>query len=198
MICPNCGAEMEQHAFAHVCSYCGYMLLTERGVNVSLYERDTADSYNYITRNDSYLLAHPEFVSIKQDKTSYTIKCTKEFHPLNNEYRLYRGIGMYWKATISRDTIQLTLIVRGHKSLNCSLAFALDNSTYILLHGNPQDEYAVSYTDFEAICNSERIVLALNEICKYDEFRTYSHRFYNFVFDRTKYLYSINQKLLTD
>lgn len=198
MTCPNCGAEMEKHAFAHVCSYCGSMLQTEGCYDVSSYERDTADSYDYITRNISYLSAHPEFISIKKDRSSYSIKCTKEFHPLNNEYRLYCGIGMYWKAIISREDIQLTLVIKGHKSLNHSLAFEIDDSTFILLHGNLQDEYAISYSDFEAICNSEHIVLALNEIYKYDEFRTYSHRFYNFVFDRTKYLYSINQKLLTD
>ncbi len=198
MICPNCGAEMEQHTITYVCSYCGHISQKEGCGGMYLQKIDRADLYEYIRNNISYIQSYPSLVTIKQDRTSYVIKCSKAFHPLDNEYRIYPKIELKWKALVAKDTFKLVLVVKGIQSTQNHIVITLDNDSTIILRRNLYDEYAVSLNDFIFICNSEEFIFEPNEMFKYFEFRTYSHRFFNFIFDRTKYVYSVNQKLLTD
>ncbi|MDD7528779.1 MAG: hypothetical protein PUK04_04865 [Bacteroidales bacterium] len=203
MTCPNCGAELEQHAFAHVCAFCGYISaknMPNTSDSAQVYE--TLKYYEYIKKNIQYLKSHSEFVSIKEDGTSYEIQCSKAFHPLDGQYQLYRDLEFRWKAIVNKEVIRLILLSKGIKSCNGRIIATLDGEINIMLQETSGtmdfDEYIVPYNDFEAICNSPTVTFAFNEQLKYDEFRIYTHRFYNFVFDRTKYFYAINQHLLTD
>lgn len=204
MTCPNCGATLERHTFGDVCQYCGYISANDMVDKLSdegKLEKDARECYEYIKRNISYITSHPEFVSIKQNEASFEIQCTKAFHPLDAHYQIIQGTEFVWKAIIDKESIRLFLLAKGMKSINSSIIISLDGMLNLVLSeihsNNMYDEYIVSYNDFEAICNSTDISFALHEN-KYDEFRIYSHRFFNIVFNRTKYVYAINQHLLTD
>ena len=203
MTCPNCGAELELHTFGHVCQYCGYISsnITEEYSNENEQKRFAHECYKYITRNISYITSHSEFVSAKQNASSYEIQCAKAFHPLDKQYQIIHGVELFWKAIIDRKSIRLFLLAKGNKSINGSIVISLDEMINLIFYetglNTSLDEYIVPYKDFEAICNSSAISFAIDEN-KYDEFRIYSHRFYNLVFNRAKYVYAINQHLLTD
>ena len=204
MTCPNCGAELDRHTFGYVCQYCGFIsahnAINELSTNSKL-EKAAKECYEYIERNTSYICSHREFVSIKQNEASYVIQCAKSFHPLDKQYQIIQEVELLWKAIVNKEFIRLFLLAKGKNSINGNIIMSLDGILNIILHetkANPfYDEYIVPYTDFESICNSTVMTFALDEN-RYDEFRIYSHRFYNFVFDRAKYVYAINQRLLTD
>lgn len=203
MTCPNCGAELLQHTFADVCHYCGYMSVKNTfDSSNSKQACEALKYYEYIKENIQYLKFHPEFVSAKQFGTSYEIQCSKAFHPLDKQYQLCYDIDCKWKVIIDKDNFQLSLLSKGMKSVTGRVIVTLDKILHLTLQELQEnvdfDEYLVPYMDFEAICNSSTITFALNENYRYDEFRAYSHRFYNLVFNRTKYVYAINQHLLTD
>ena len=118
MTCPNCGAELEQHAFVHVCPYCG--TITQQNdsdadsvTKVIHNDINNPEYYNYIKENISYIKSQSNFVSVTQDDDSYRIQTIKDFHPLERNYRLCNGIGVKWRALIDKSGIQLYLIVSG-------------------------------------------------------------------------------------
>ncbi len=204
MTCPNCGAELEQHAFVHVCPYCGTITQVNDSdadpvTSVIHNANNNPEFYNYIKENISYIQSQSNFVSVTQDDNSYRIQTVKDFHPLERDYRLYDKIGLKWKALIDKSGIQLYLVVSGIDAKENKLGIILNDDIRLILSPSRPNEYLILYEDLITLCNSDKVELFANaDKLHFDELITYSHRFYNFVFDRTKYLYSINQKLLTD
>ena len=203
MTCHNCGAEMERHAFVFVCSYCKSIISINDGED-TLASNDIYTSvcdshfYTYIQKNITYLQSNSNSISITQDHDSYIIQTINEFHPLKNDYKLYSRIGLKWKAIIDRNGVKLSLVVTGIDETDNKLCIILDGDIHLILFPLNSNEYLILYEDFLMFCNSESVVFLLKNKLNFDEFITYSHRFYNLVFDRTRYKYSIYHKLLTD
>lgn len=204
MTCPNCGAELEQHAFVHVCPYCGTITQMNDSdadpvTNAIHNINNNPEYYNYIKENISYIQSQSYFVSVTQDDDSYRIQTVKDFHPLERDYRLCDRIRLKWRALIDKSGIQLYLIVSGIDAKENKLCIILNDDIQLILSPSRPNEYLILYEDLITLCNSDKVELFANaNKLHFDELITYSHRFYNLVFDRTKYKYAINQKLLTD
>ena len=203
MTCHNCGAEMERHAFVFVCSYCKSIISINDGEETfaSDYIHNSVDNshfYTYVQKNITYLQSNSNNISITRNNGSYIIQTIKEFHPLDKHYKLCNKFGLKWKAVIDKNGAKLSLIVTGTDKIDNSLCIILDEDIHLILRPLNSGEYMILYDDFLMVCHSECIVFLLKTALCFDEFITYSHRFYNLVFDRTRYKYSIYHKLLTD
>lgn len=203
MTCHNCGAEMERHAFVFVCPYCKSIISINDGEETfaSDYIHNSVDNshfYTYVQKNITYLQSNSNNISITRNNGSYIIQTIKEFHPLDKYYKLCNKFGLKWKAVIDKNGAKLSLIVTGTDKIDNNLCIILDEDIHLILCPSNSGEYMILYDDFLMVCHSECIVFLLKTALCFDEFITYSHRFYNLVFDRTRYKYSIYHKLLTD
>ena len=208
MICPNCGAEMERHAFTHVCSYCGYIHAgkeTKRNIPRGKTE-DSSRFYDYISKHLQYIQQSP-FVDIEPKHDCYVCISSKPFYANDGHYTLDKSLSFWWHAKVTKLGIAFNLLVKPkHTNSRNYLCIKEGRNVFSFKQkGEILDKliFPMTLEDFLFFCNLNNFELDTNlyDLAyqnNYQEFMTYTHRFYHIVIDVSKYRYSINIKLLTD
>ncbi len=207
MICPNCGAIMEQHVFSYICSYCGCISKArdaparkEKGKEENLH------FYEYIF-NNLPAIQRNLFVDIVQKQDYFECKSSKPFYPNDGHYTLDQTLAFWWYAKVTKQGINISLLVKtNHTDAQNHIYIKVGSNLFtfeqqgiymgMLVFPMLLDDFLLFTTtsDFEIDTNM------YDKAChnNYQEFVTYTRRFYNVVIDASKYRYSIDIKLLTD
>lgn len=214
MTCPNCGAELERHAFTHVCSYCGYVAAAKdapQAVKDAPQKELKGISekpcfYEYIAKNLRNIQQSP-FVDIVQKQDSFECVSSKSFYPKDGHYSLDKTLSFQWYAKITKLGIRFSLLVTSsHVDAQNHLCIKMGGKLYTFKQqGELFNKLAFPMTlvDFLLFCVHDDYEFDTNLYDKaylndYYEFVTYTHRFFHIVIDMSKYRYSLNEKLLTD
>lgn len=207
MTCPNCGAEMEHHAFTHVCSYCGTInAANETTRNRSNKTEDSTRFYDYIAKHMQYI-QQSSFVDIIQKQDCYECISSKPFFANDGHYTLDKSLSFWWHAKITKLGIAFSLLVQS-KQTNLQNYLCVKKGGNVFSFKQKGEisgklVFPMTLDDFQLFCNLRNLELDTNlyELAyqnDYQEFMNYTHRFYHTIIDVSKYRYSINIKLLTD
>lgn len=203
-ICPQCGAPLDQHLFVQTCSFCGYVSATakqpEKGL--VLVESSPQERYDYIIRHLTYIqTACP--VEVKQIDNAFQIMANHPFFP-NVGRNILRTLPFRYASVFTRDSFQLHLYLEAVVDTNPQLFFKTDADNIIVplsIQKQGNFSFQFSFCQYAALCEAEELVVDTN-LAKgeysWDEFKAYSRRFYHSVFDRTRFKYSLHQKLYID
>lgn len=114
MTCPNCGAEMERHAFTHVCSYCGNISAADETIrNRSKKNEDSFRFYDYISTHFQYIQQSP-FVNIEPKKDCYECMSSKPYYANDGHYTLDKLLSFWWHAKVTKFGIAFNLLLKPH------------------------------------------------------------------------------------
>lgn len=131
----------------------------------------------------------------------------KPFYPNDGHYNLDTSLAFWWYAKISKYSISVRLLVRPKRihSSNRICVKAKGDVFSIKQNGESSGKLAFPMTldDFLLICQEPACNFDTNmsdnaDQNNYQEFTTYTRRFYHLLIDRSKYRYSLSTKLLTD
>lgn len=207
--CINCGAPLRLNHFMQYCPFCGYVVPLDgvESIDPQL-ENDSASIYVYIEHNENYILSN-HIVKIDHSGKDITITPYKRFFPNDGNFHLFRDISISYIYTNDSESDSLLLAVQSTSEariVNPYLAFLL-NDNYLIKASFLDTEgdtffFEISNYDLYLMCMSSYVDVSTNLTdhikANYREFKVYSCRFYNQVFDRTKYSFSLNTRLLTD
>lgn len=208
MICPSCGAEMEQRAFMHVCSFCGSIAVTE-GRTLPAFSNGQKNEqlfYEYIQQNLS-AIRRSSFVDIKDSGEVFECVSAKPFFPNDGHYTIYKDLSFWCYAKIAKREISMALLVNTqHNAAHNFICIKVGRIVLTLKQAGElsgKKMFPLSFADFDFLCSANVFHIDTNMSVSafpldYTEFATYIRRFFHIVIDKTKYLYSINEKLLTD
>lgn len=199
---------MERHAFTHVCSYCGYIHAgkeTKRNIPRGKTE-DSSRFYDYISKHLQYLQQSP-FVDIEPKHDCYECISSKPFYANDGHYTLDKSLSFWWHAKITKLGIAFSLLVQS-KQTNLQSYLCIKDGEKVFSFKQKGEMsgkliFPMTLDDFVFFCSLANFELDTNlsefsHQNDYQEFVTYSRRFFNVVIDKTKYRYSINLRLLTD
>lgn len=207
MTCPNCGAELEQHAFVHVCPYCGYVSADNAQNDYDA--KDDSESYHPYENilNNLDAIQQSEFVELIQKADGYECMSAKPFYPNDGRFHLDKSFELRWYARVTKHGFSIALLAKSrHADSQNHICVKTDKGILALKQDGENRGYKVfplTIDDFLCICNSSGIELDtnINENAfqnDYGELLTYSCRFYHLIIDKNKYTYSIYQPLLID
>lgn len=206
MICPNCGAEMERHAFTHVCSFCGHVIAANETIRPTLKEKNDSRYYDYIAKNLSYIQQSPH-IEIVENTDSFVCTSAKPFYPNDGHYALDNSIAFWWHAKVTKHGVAICLLMKSRHLNSCNhICFKVKDSVFTFKQdGELLDKlvFPMKLDDFLLLSkeNTFEFDTNLSENAyqkKYDEFTTYTRRFYHLLLDSSKFRYALNTELLTD
>ena len=207
MTCPNCGAEMERHAFTHLCPYCGTINVANKTTrNKSNQIEDSSRFYDYISKHLQYIQQSP-FVDIISKHDCYECMSSKPFYANNGHYSIDKSLSFWWYAKVTKLGIAFNLLVQSKQTnLQNYLCFKKGVNVFSYKHKGElagKLVFPMTLDDFLLFCNLRNLELETNlydlsHQNDYQEFMIYTQRFYHTIIDLSKYRYSIKEKLLTD
>lgn len=208
--CPNCGAPLQLRHFVLYCNFCGHVETVAGLDAIGQIDSDTtALCYEYIAHNASFIrksgIVHFDMLP---DKT-YRLWTHRPFFPNNGRWERINDLAI--NIVYTNDTVEdhLFFSVRFNGTANTlSPYFAvLLNDEYVVQakfidSAESSFFFEVEVVEFTLVCMAANVEISTNLIdlpmADFREFKTYCCRFYNQVFDRTKYSYSLNTRLITD
>lgn len=204
-ICPNCGAKLISSKFLKVCEYCGNILdCGNDGVN-----RKEKLSLTIIKRHYKYLqnnaksIGSSHFVSLNNDERTYTIESSPFY---SNDGVLSKLIQPYWKLRYQNNGKVESLLFGISANRPASrMALNIDGSIYNLALHHQEDKtawFVLPIDTFIALCTSKEVDISTNiktdKEAQYNELPIFACRFYNVAFDSTRFIYSVNVRMITD
>ncbi|WP_290456051.1 hypothetical protein [Bacteroides acidifaciens] len=208
-ICPNCGANIHKQGLGFVCDYCGSTFIPEDYSKIYPVYADTVDiqdRYEYLKRNEQHI-SISKIVTCEKNINAYRISSNPVFYTNDGNFRCILTSSCTLKYENDGNTETLLLTVHSSKNVLQPIFSILLDEEYIidLCFDRWEDKEAVfriDFSEFKEICESSIISVSCNLmdslISNYDEFIPYCCRFYNVVFDKCKYLYSIHKHLISD
>ncbi|MBR4563920.1 MAG: hypothetical protein IKO26_05670 [Paludibacteraceae bacterium] len=206
MICPNCGAELEQHAFVHVCPYCGYISADNIHNDKPKVDSGSYHPYKNILGNLD-TIQQSEFIELIQKADGYECISAKPFYPNDGHFHLDKSFELRWYARVTKHGFSIALLAKSrHADSQNHICIKTDKGVLALKQDGENRGYKVFpliIDDFLYICTSSDIELDTNIYenafqYDYEELVTYSCRFYHLIIDKDKYVYSLYQPLLID
>lgn len=206
-ICPRCGAPMDQHSFVDTCSYCGYVLSvssdnSEDAAGKYMPPESPKELYEYITRHLSYIQSCCP-VEVQKTDGTFLFKSKTAFSPNDGKEAITR-IKLKYEASISENSYQLLLTFNSMVNELPRLFLRINSETVLTpssLFHNGHYAFELSIESFRALCEANVLEMEMAPfflLCSWDEFKTYSRRFYHSLIDRNKYYYCLFHKLITD
>lgn len=204
-ICPNCGAKLINSKFLKVCEYCGSILdCGNDGVN-----RKENLSLPIIKRHYKYLqnkansISSSRFVSVNITGRKYTVVSSPFY---SNDGILSKLIQPYWMLKYQNNGKDESLWFGISANRPASrMALNIDGSIFnLVLHQqeNRTAWFILPMEVFLALCRSKEVDISTDiktdKKTQYNELPIFACRFYNATFDQTKFLYSINVRMITD
>ncbi len=205
--CPNCGAPMEQDKFTSVCRFCGAVFTGEcsEAIGKELAAKGNACKHNdYIVANEARISESP-FVELRKDGKRYQITSTPFYA---NDGFLHHIPTPNWRLRFQCNTRseKLFLGIAGKRPASRMAIQLGDDKDIISFHGAQfEDGYSwfpLSEEQLLAICTAQNIDLTtdlpLPDNAKFNELPIFASRFYNIIFNRMKFMYSIHVNLISD
>lgn len=203
MTCPNCGAEMERHAFTHVCPFCGSTCVAEGVASPPRFgQQQTTKFYEYIKRNISYIQNNNTIVYVKELYDGFEIISAQPFYPRKHDLSLDKTIAFWWYAKILKRGIDVQLLVQIKRTNTQNfISIKIQDEVIPLLNKGYLGEklaFSMPYQDFDFLCKANEVTIDTNlwscvHNNTYKDFVTYSRKFYNMVIDKEMYQYAILQ-----
>lgn len=208
-ICSNCGATMNIQGYGFVCDFCGSSFLSDDYIaidNVSVDSNDISMRYGYLKKNEARINSSKS-VKVNCNSNAYRVLSNPPFYANDSRFHRNKKYNLYLDYTNNGIEESMYILVYATEYVsNPYLSILLDGEFVI----TPQFErwdgnsaiFQFGVVEFEEICNSVSASLQSNlfdsEKDNYREFIPYCCRFYNMVFDKCKYTYSIHQNLISD
>lgn len=204
--CPNCGATLTQSRFVSVCEFCGTIMDVNAHSIVPqdpLLGNKAKQHLAYLHNNIDGIKQSPFLGKIKTIQGGYEITslpfygCDKYCHKIGYPSFLlrYKNDGdnelLLWGITGNRPATRMIL------SLN-------KNIISLPLHDQDRQTswFQLSIDELLQICTAQEIDLETDletdGSIEYHEMSAFASRFYNVVFNRLKFLYSVNIHLISD
>lgn len=208
-ICPNCGARMNLQGLCLVCEFCGSSFLSEDYTvidNVSLNCYTISLRYEYLKRNEQYIKSS-KFVKVQHDSNEFRILSSPVYYANDGRFHINSKYFLYFDYVNSGIEDSMNIIVCSTKYVgNPHISILLDEEFVVMpkfeeWNGNLAI-FKIGIGEFEEVCESISVTISSNLIDStrdhYEELLPYCCRFYNTVFDKCKYTYSIHQLLISD
>ena len=204
--CPNCGAELRVSRFHLSCEYCGTVMKdsgesTEHPLILSL--EAVHKHYEYVKRN-IVRISKSKFVRVVSDASWLYIQSRYSFY--GNDGMMQRicnpGFVLRWGSNNNVEKIQVGVVSDYPAS---RLSLSLDNNIIPLTLQSIENHvswFNIQYETFFSICQSKVVDIdtdiETDHKARYNEFPIFVSRFYNLVFDRTRFSYSLDIRLISD
>ena len=202
--CTNCGAPLIHSRFKTFCEFCGAVVFDDN--NIASQSMQNSDivflHYKYINTNFKSIIQSP-FVHIIKDNSEYHIT-SNEFY--GNDGFLNRlellSLSFYYENNNNKEELLF-----GIKSDRPAIWMALlldDVSFSLLLKKQEHDTswFVLPIDLLLSLCQAEYVDIdsdiKIESNTQFNELPIFASRFYNIVFDRMKFLYSVNIRLITD
>lgn len=207
--CPNCGATVHAQGFGFVCDYCDSNFVPKEYQQIYTPNDDSTEiheRYEYLKKNERHI-ATSEIVTYEKEGDTYRIMSRPAYYANDGNYHrvLDFSITFIYKNDKKDDTLFLIVYTSKHV-LQPHMSILLDDEFVIELQCIDWEGEMAFFTieplEFKYICESRDISMSSNivniETSHFEEFITYCRRFYNAVFDKRKYTYSIYKPLISD
>lgn len=207
--CPSCGAPLQQRHFILYCKYCGYVETVDGIDRISKIDNDSALScYEYIAQNDRYIRTNGFVYFEVSSDNQYNLLTKRPFSPNNGRWEKNNDLSI--QIIYTNDSVEDHIFFKMQSNNMGNLFYPyfaiLLNGEYVirieLIETADAYYFEINIVEFTLICMASKVDVSTNLIdlstADFREFKTYCCRFYNQVFDRTKYLYSLNTRLITD
>lgn len=206
MRCPNCGAELNVSRFHLSCDYCGTVIKdsvesTEHPLILS--QGVVHKHYEYAKRN-IVRISKSKFVRVESDASWLYIQSRYSFYGNNGMMQRIcnPGFVLQWCSNNNVEKIQLGVVSDYPAS---RLSLRLDNNIIPLTLQSKENRvswFKIQYETLFSICQSKVVDIDIDiktdHRTRYNEFPIFVSRFYNLVFDYTKFSYSLDIRLISD
>lgn len=208
-ICPNCGAVLSRHAFMLICDYCGYSTCQ----NIEILHTFSKSTDSIKTRYERLLINEidinkSKFVDLKFTDKTIIVHCKKSFFGNDFHYNKIDLLSIEYMYFNDGCNEKLMIVIKSDKEMYVQPQFIIriNRKSCIVPNycnkSNGKYFFSLLTEELYMICKADLIGIATNltdeESVNYDELKFYSCRFYNLIFDKRKFLYSLNMNLITD
>lgn len=207
-LCPNCGAQLTVGKFQSICEYCGYVAGNDGDGGDGGNKQpppSTSDIKNHYTylRNNSETIAASPFVSFKKRYKTYTLESVPF---CSNDGMLSKIAQPYWQFKYQNTGSTETLLIGITANRPAArMALKIDNDIHQLkLHSQESKTawYVLPFDVLLTLCTAKEVDISTDirtdPRAQYNELPIFVSRFYNAAFDRMKFIYSVNVRMITD
>ena len=191
--------------FQSICEYCGYVAGNGGdGGNTppSPSPSDIKSHYTYL-RNNAETIAVSPFVSFKKRNKTYTLESMPFY---SNDGMLSKISQPYWQFKYQNDGSTETLLIGITTNRPASrMALKIGNDIHQLKLRSQESKTAWFELPFEVLltlCTAREVDISTDiktdPRAQYNELPIFASRFYNATFDRMKFIYSVNVRMITD
>lgn len=206
IICPNCGATLTQSRFVSVCEFCGTIM---DGNAHPIVPQDPPSGNKakqhlaYLRNNIDSIRQSPFLGKIKTVQSGYGIT-SLPFYGCNKYCRKMSYPSFLFHYENDGDNEKLLFGITGNRPATRMILLLNKDIVYLPLQDQDSQTswFQLSIDQLLQFCSAREIDLDTDleteESIQYYELSTFASRFYNVVFNRLKFLYSVNIRLITD
>lgn len=208
--CPNCGASMNIQGFGFVCDFCGTHFLSEEYVfvdsNNAMETIDISERYAYLRKNEQYIKSC-KYVKVDSNNGVFRARASPAYCAKDSQLNKIQNYSLYFDYLNSGDAATMYMVVHSAEGFVTPYISILLDELFVITPRFERWEgdlaiFQIGIAEFERICESRTISFTSNlmdaEAGYYEEFIPYCCRFYNAIFNKNKFLYSIHQNLISD
>lgn len=205
-VCPNCGAHLTVGKFQSICEYCGFVAGNGgKSGNALLPSPSTSDiksHYIYLQKNSETIATSP-FVSFNKRYKTYTLESAPFY---SNDGMLSKIEQPHWQFKYQNDGSTETLLIGITANRPAArMALKIDDDIHQLkLHSQDSKTawFALPFYVLLKLCTAREVNISTDiktdPKALYNELPIFASRFYNAAFDRMKFIYSVNVRMITD
>lgn len=208
-VCPNCGAVLRRHVFMLLCDYCSYSSFQDVSVlHIPLKFADNAKTRYEKLSISEVDINKSRFVNLEFVNKTIIVSCKKSFFGNDFHYCKINTLSMEYVYSNDGSNEELLMAIKNDSNIYTQPQFAMRINRKLCIVPNFCNKldgkylFNLSIDELYVICTAKTIDVATNltdtENVNYNELRFYSSRFYNLIFDKRKFLYSLNINLITD
>ena len=191
--------------FQSICEYCGYVADNKGdggNTSPSPSPSNSKSHYTYL-RNNSETIAASSFVSFKRRYKSYTLESTSFY---SNDGMLSKITQPHWLLKYQNDGSTETLLLGITANRPAArMALKIDDGIHQLKLQSQESKtawFALPFDVLLTLCTAKKVDISTDiktdPRAQYNELPIFVSRFYNAAFDRMKFIYSVNVRMITD
>lgn len=204
--CPNCGAALIRSRFVSVCEFCGTVI--EGNINSVVPQDPLSDNkakqhFAYLQDNIEYIKQSLFLGEVCASQGGYVIK-SLPFYGCDEYCRKKAYPSFLFSYENNGDNEKLLFGITGIRPATRMILLLNEDIVSLPLQNQESQTswFRLSVEQLLQICTAQKIDLDTDleteESIQYHELSTFACRFYNLVFNRLKFLYSVNTRLITD
>lgn len=202
-VCPRCGAELSITGYLEVCEYCGYHDEVDSGIGVT--DKRAISFIGILKQNLRYAMQSP-LLSVDYDGPSnITVKSIMRYSPFDSNYNPFTELSIKLIYYSLKDEEYLSMIAtKANLPFSPYFHFCVDG---IIIPLQLIDQikgsafYRMTVEDFCLICSARELFVKTNcheQELDYSDFPIFAKRFYNQAFDRRRFIFSLNKRLVCE